>query len=155
VSLLRLALRTFPDGEGTTDAIRKVLVPVPISSAQWSGWWKRTREEAARDPRIDARRAYQNVYRLADGSEEDTVELPPWSEGPDPAGNLPVFTTFLEHHPQRTEALLERYGPRLHDVARDERSAPAARVACILWLARHGRAGDLDVAPLVGIEFAA
>jgi transcription elongation factor GreA len=153
--LLHLALRAFPDGEATGEALRKFLVPASISSAQWSAWWKRAREAAAGDARIDTRRAYDNLYRRTDGTEveEETVPLPDWPEGADPVPLLPVFSTFLEHHPGRAAALMEAFVPRLREIVLAARTAPATRVACFLWLAARGEDVDLDLDSRVDLGF--
>lgn len=132
-TLVVKALGVLKDGAGTTDEIRKILVPEVVASAAWSGWWKGAQPALASDPRVDAHAAYENRYRLAgDEGEPETVPLPAWDASRDVLKNLGHLDTFLAHHPDQAGRLLESVGERIEDLAAGRRDAVA--VAAGLWL---------------------
>jgi hypothetical protein len=107
-SLVVKALKCMKDGRGTADDIRKILVPEVMNSSSWTGWWKNARADAARDPRIDARRAYSNIFALAgDGEGMTDIHLPIWDPKKDVMKNLLLLDTFLLQHPEESDRLLD------------------------------------------------
>ncbi len=149
-----LALRTLRDGQGAADDLRKVLVPAVLPSSSWAGWWRRAREAAAADPRVDARRAYENVFRLAgDGDDESEVELPVWNVKRDPLKNLGLLDTFLSHYPDQAPRVLKAYGDRVETLTSDRRRPAEVRAAAALWLLRVDPASDARPEDEVGPGF--
>ncbi len=128
------ALRTLKDATGTADDLRRVLVPEVLPSAGWAGWWKGAKAAAVADARIDARRAYENRFRLASDDDEDEVELPPWDVKRDLAKNLARFDVFLSHHPAEAARLLDAYRDRVTAAAGDPSLSAEVRAAAGLWL---------------------
>jgi transcription elongation factor GreA len=136
VTLLAKALLCLSDGKGTTDEIRKALVPMVMPTGNWANWWKGAQEAAARDPRIDTRQAYNNVFALAgeSGSGEE-VHLPVWDPQKSAAKNIAVLDTFLSQHPDEAGRLLEEMEERILTVYRDHARIPqAAAMAGLLIL---------------------
>ena len=149
-----LALATLKKGEGSVDDLRRVLVPAVLPSTAWAGWWKGARPAVAADSRIDARRAYENVYRLAGGDEEsEEVQLPGWDVKRDLSKNLAALDMFLAHHPRQRDRVLEAFGERVEAVVSDARRPAEARVAAGLWLLRLDPKAGIDPAAAVTADF--
>ena len=134
--LIVLALETLKGGEGTLDAVRKILVPAVLDGPAWSGWWKAVKERVDADPRVDSRRAYQGIYRLRRPGEDDDEEvaLPEWDAKRPAARNLAVLDTFLVQHPDSRERLLDAFRSAVLGVY--EAASPEERAAAALWLNR-------------------
>jgi len=143
------ALKQLPEREGKLDRIRKTLVPGVIPSTGWAGWWKKAREAVASDPRIDARRAYENIYRLREpGEEAGGIDLPVWNPKADTIRNLAVLDTFLEHHPDRREDLRTAFLDSVNERTAETTLPAPERAVAALWVERFGcspavPAGDL------------
>ena len=152
--LVALALATLKHREGTVDDLRRVLVPSVFPSTAWAGWWKTARTAAAGDPRIDARRAYENVYRLSEGDEDSLeVQIPGWDVKRDLAKNLVALDTFLAHHPRERGRVLDAYRDRVTAAASDPRRSAEMRVAAGLWLLRLDPKAAVEPAAAVTADF--
>jgi transcription elongation factor GreA len=139
VTVIVLTLHQFKEREATVDKLRKILVPAVVPASGWAGWWKTTRKKLDTDPRIDTRRAYQNVYRIPDPHETaEDVTLPEWNPRLTAIKNVSLLDTFLEHHPDQRPRLLEALGPRVVEVLEQPRSSREDRAAAWLWLRRAG-----------------
>ncbi len=154
VGLVALALATLRNREGATEDLRRALVPAVFPSSGWSGWWRAARNAAASDPRVDSRRAYQNVYRLPGADEDETeVDLPIWDVRKPALKSLAVLDTFLEHHPGELPRVLEEFSPRITALIGDRRRPREGRAAAALWLSRRGAPGAPPAEALVTADF--
>jgi len=135
-ALVVLALRTLKGGRGTVDDLKKVLTPDVLPATAWTGWWRSAKTAAGADARIDARRAYENAYRLAGEGDDEEVELPPWNVKRDPVKNLGLLDTFLAHYPDETDRVLDAYRDRVEAIVEREGQPAEVRAAAALWLLR-------------------
>jgi transcription elongation factor GreA len=109
-----LLVRALSDlgGEGSAREIRDCLAGDTVPEMDWSTWWKRAREAAHGDARVDTSQAFRQVYRLP-GEEDEDVDLP---DLPDRAGPQSVATMvdrLLRQHPELEERARARYAEAL------------------------------------------
>jgi len=153
-AVVELALRRLPERAGSTEQIRKILVPAVIPSPGWAGWWKNARKAVAEGTRIDSRRAYENQYRLLDLHEKsDEVPLPEWDGKLDAVKNLAMLDTFAEHHPDELDRLVDAFREQLTELVADPRRSPEERVSASLWFTERGLPSPLSPGELVGAGF--
>src|SRR5262249_42072814 len=102
---------------GSADATRLKLFLVGaglVPAAEWNAFWRSARAAAAKDPRIDASRAFEQQFRLASpggaaGGEEE-VPLPALEPRKPAKTNLLTLRKFLHQHPGADAALARRFG---------------------------------------------
>jgi transcription elongation factor GreA len=114
-----------------------------VSSTEWGPWWKKTRDLAAGDGRIDSRRAFQELYALPkiEVGDEEELELPPIDEPKGIDHNLNVIHGFLDHHPGAEGRLKEALLERVRKWADRKSAKPSERARARLLLARWDEAG--------------
>ncbi len=128
VALVVRSVRQWGD-EATYKQIKEVLHGSVVAAADWASWWKRARERAEKDPRIDHTHAFRDTVRLGSGKPEmvspETFRVPPL----DTRGGLKraarTITRLLEQHPEADEAARRVYVDPLTMALPEERSAEA------------------------------
>jgi transcription elongation factor GreA len=135
-SVVVKVLEMRKDRRAAAEEIRKSLVPDVMSAAAWPAWWKDAREVLAGDPRIDHRKAYANIWSLADATGADLAPVPFWDPGKDTMKNLSLLETFLLQHPGETDAVLEAHRERVERLAAGTGAKPPEAAAAALWLLR-------------------
>jgi transcription elongation factor GreA len=103
---------------GTADAekLRVFLVGSGLlSAAEWTAFFRKARAAAEKDPRIDASRAFERHYALAQERSDtalaaDDVPLPGLEPRKPAKTNLGRLRKFLVQHPAAEEALSRRFG---------------------------------------------
>jgi transcription elongation factor GreA len=153
-AVVALALRCLPGGDGTGDAIRKLLVPRLLTAAAWTAWWKTTRGLLMEDARVDTRNAFRNVFRIPGGDAPQDAPIPVWDPGKDVLKNLAVLDGYAAQHPGTEGRLAEAFAPGLRERLETAAAPPADRVAIRLWLSRMdpGHAAPLDDAVDSGFD---
>ncbi|MDI9586463.1 MAG: GreA/GreB family elongation factor [Acidobacteriota bacterium] len=119
-----LLVRALSDlgGEAKVRDLRDCLAGQVIHDDEWSAWWKRARDCAAEDDRIDTSQVFRQIYRLPTDEEED-LELPPLPEKSGLRGAVSLVGRLLRHHPEAEERAREAYLPEI--VKRAESATPA------------------------------
>lgn len=125
--------------EATYKQIKEVLHGSVIPASDWASWWKRARDRAEKDGRIDHNHAFRDTVRLGKGAPEEPsgqdFRLPPL----DTRGGLKkaarTITRLLEQHPEADEAARRVYADTLAMLMPEERYADA-RLAVLPLLTR-------------------
>ena len=143
VAILVRAL-TDLGGEASARELRDCLASGTIPADDWSTWWKRAREAAQRDPRIDTSHAFRQSYRIPTGDEEEGISLAalPAKGGAHSATTL--IWRFLKQHPELGERAREEYAQQLalRAVAGSRGEGVAAVPLLMRWL--PGRANEWE-----------
>jgi len=119
-----------------------------VPAAEWNAFWRRARAEAAKDPRIDASRAFEQEFRLAaPGDEtraEDDAPLPALEPSKSARANLTTLRKFLLQHPGSEASLARRFGRSVERWVLDPEGERADRARAGLYFARWfpGRAAE-------------
>lgn len=133
VSLLVRALADL-GGQASARELRDCLTGSVVPEDQWSTWWKRAREAAQQDLRVDTSQAYRQVYRLAGIGGEDEVELPPLPRKSGAQSVVLLIERFLRQHPDLAERAAEAYSQEL--ARRVLEGTPAQGVVAVPLLLR-------------------
>lgn len=112
-----------------------------VPAGEWTGFFRRAKAAAVKDPRIDHARAFEQHYQLARAGEAGAAREP---ETPLPAleprkpvkSNLATLRKFLAQHPHAEDALAQRFGRFVERAAFDEEGALADRARAGLYFAR-------------------
>lgn len=109
-----LLIRALADlgGEAKVRDLRDCLAGQVIHDDEWSTWWKRARECAADDDRIDTSQVFRQIYRLPT-DEEEQLELPPLPEKSGLRGAVSLVGRLLRHHPEAEEQAKQAYLPEM------------------------------------------
>ena len=128
---------------GSADANRLKLFLVGsdlVPAAEWNAFWKKARAGAAKDPRIDASRAFEQQFRLASPEGEtsagEEVPLPAIEPRKPVKTNLTTLRKFLHQHPGSEAALARRFGRFLERWLLDPEGERADRARAGLYFAR-------------------
>lgn len=110
-----LVVRALADlgGSATARDLRECLAGSPIPADQWSAWWKRAREAAHDDPRLDTSQTFRQVYRLPSATQDDEVELPPLPAKGGAQSAVMLIERLLRQHPELEDQAQERYAREL------------------------------------------
>lgn len=112
VSVLLRALKDL-GGQAGARELRETLAGRIIPDAEWSSWWKRARDAAHRDPRLDTSHAYRQIYRLPGEVEEEDLELPPLPAKSGAQGATLFLEKLLRQHPELDERARHAYAQEL------------------------------------------
>jgi transcription elongation factor GreA len=118
-----------------------------VPAAEWTAFWRRARAEAAKHPRIDSSRAFEQHYRLAAAGPAraaDDAPLPALEPRKSVKTNLATLRKFLSQHPQAEAALAQRFGKFVARAMADPEGEAADRARAGLYVARWlpDRAGE-------------
>ena len=110
-----LLVRALSDlgGEASARDLRDCLAGSTIPEDDWSAWWKRAREAAQNDPRLDISQAFRQVYRLPGESEDEQIELPPLPAKGGAQSAVTMIERLLRQHPELDERAKARYADEL------------------------------------------
>ncbi len=131
-------------GEGDAQRLKVFLVGADLVGAkEWTSFWRQARAALPAHPRVDAARAFEQVYRLRRG-DEPAAEAVVTSEGPLPTlevrkparVNLATLRKFLAQHPDAEPALVPRFGRFVERALFDEKGERDDRVRAGLYFAR-------------------
>ncbi|MCE5215847.1 GreA/GreB family elongation factor [bacterium] len=164
-SLLVRAL-TELGGEATARDLRECLAGTTVPDGDWTSWWKKARDAAAKDDRVDTSQAYRQFYRLPGVAPEDEeLELPALPVKSGPRAVITLVERLLKQHPELEDRVRRQYCDDLIDRVQnaDSRSDALAAVPTLLrwlpnrkdqWLeiARHGLQREPGVAAGVNAE---
>jgi transcription elongation factor GreA len=128
---------------GSADASRLKMFLVGsdlVPAAEWNAFWRKTRAEAAKDPRIDASRSFEQQFRLAsapgpEGAEEE-LPLPALEPRKPVKTNLAMLRKFLLQHPGAEAALARRFGRMIERYVLDPEGELVERARAGLHFAR-------------------
>jgi transcription elongation factor GreA len=114
-----LLVRALTDlgGEASARDIRDCLAGSTVPEMDWSAWWKRAREAAHGDVRLDTSQAFRQVYRLP-GEEEEDVDLPDLPDRAGPQSAATMMERLLRQHPELEERARTRYAEALAERTR-------------------------------------
>ena len=118
VGLIVVALRDVDGGPASAAEIKAALAPSPIAASDIEHWWRRVQPRLEADPRLDASRARQRMYRLMDPEEQAHA---PWHE---PVSSELRRGRYLADAPLLLDA--RKRAKRLASVAVPERDELAA-----------------------------
>jgi transcription elongation factor GreA len=135
-AVVERALRCLPEGEGSGDDIRKILVPRLLTAAAWTNWWKNARNRLLEDARVDTRNAYRNMFSLPREGGPEEAPIPAWDSRRDVRGNLAMLDNYADHHAGSEPRLLVAFASDLEARLQSPQTALADRVALHLWLSR-------------------
>jgi len=164
-SLLVRAL-TELGGEATARDLRECLAGTTVPEGEWTSWWKKARDAAAKDDRVDTSQAYRQVYRLPGvASEDEELELPALPVKSGPRAVITLVERLLKQHPELEDRVRRQYCDDLVERVQnvDSRGDALAAVPTLLrwlpdrkdqWLeiARHGLQREPGVAAGVNAE---
>lgn len=117
VGLLVRALNDL-GGEATARDLRDCLTAGTVPEGDWTSWWKRARDAAHDDGRVDTTQAFRQVYRLP-SEDDDDVDLPDLPERSGAQSVTTMLERLLRQHPELEERARGRYA---EDLARRVRS---------------------------------
>lgn len=127
-------------GAGDATRLKVFLVGSDIvKAAEWTSFWRKARGAADKDPRIDASRAFEQVYRLAPegaAAGADDGPLPALEPRKPVRTNLATLRKFLAQHPGAEKRVAARFGRWIEKVMLDEEQEPVERARCGLLFAR-------------------
>jgi len=110
-----------------------------VPAAEWTAYWRRARQAAEKDPRIDHARAFEQHYRLTpEGAVrvEDRSPLPTLAPSKSIRSNLATLRKFLSQHPQSEPALAQRFGKYVARAVLDPEADRADRARAGMYFAR-------------------
>ena len=109
-----------------------------VPANEWTGFFRKAKAAAEKDPRIDHSRAFENEWALApEGTtEEAEVRLPPLEPGKPVRHNLGTIRKFLHQHPQAEPRMAQRFGRYVQRAMADADADRADRARAGLWFAR-------------------
>lgn len=143
-------------GKGDAQALKVFLVGYGLVPAnEWTGFFRKAKSAAEKDPRIDHSRAFQNEWALAKEGATDAeseVTLPPLEPRKPIRHNLATIRKFLTQHPQAETRLTQRFGRYIERAMHDSEGERVDRARAGLWFARWyvERAGEwIDVLRLL------
>jgi len=136
-------------GTATATQLRQRLEP-HLAGAEWTPFWKTTRERLKQEPRIDGREAYRQVFRLAPegGAEGEDRPLPDLHPRQGAAG-LQLLKQFLREHPGEEERLREAAAPVAIAWARDMKLESGQRAQALCYAAAWGAAPGVEIHSLL------
>jgi transcription elongation factor GreA len=138
-AVLASALKSL-GGAGDAQKLKVFLVGgdlVPVG--EWTAFWRRARAAAAKHPRIDASRAFEQSYRLkveGDGPPTDEAPLPALEPRKSVRSNLAMLRKFLSQHPGAERSLAQRFGRYVTNAMRDGDLDRPDRARAGLYVAR-------------------
>jgi transcription elongation factor GreA len=110
------ALRAM-GGRAEAQQLKVFLVGYGVVPAnEWTGFLRRMKVAAEKDPRVDHSRAFQNEWALAlegaaaESAASDDVPLPPLEVRKPPRTILSTIRKFLAQHPQAEPRMPQRFG---------------------------------------------
>lgn len=137
-----LAVRALAALGGSGDATRLKVFLVGsdlLKATEWTAFWRKARTALDKDPRVDASRAFEQVYRLApEGAAggADDGPLPALEPRKSVKTNLATLRKFLAQHPGAEKRVATRFGRWIERAMRDEELEASERARCGLWFAR-------------------
>lgn len=99
-------------GEAHVRELRECLAGTTIPEDQWSSWWKRARDCAAQDPRVDTTQTFRQVYRLPSES-EDEIPLPSFPTKGGARSATTMIERLLKQHPELEARVREAFADGL------------------------------------------
>jgi len=171
VDLVARALRRL-GGSGATADLKKVLVRYGVPEKEWTAFWSAAKSRLAKDPRIDASRAFEQRYAIAapvaapaattsamdsapPPAADAGVALPRFDRGADAKKVLATLKKFLAQHPAQAPLLARERAGVLRAWAADGELAWRERLTAALMLVQGGDAAAAEMAVrLAGHAFA-
>ncbi|HMI31781.1 MAG TPA: hypothetical protein VK527_08575, partial [Candidatus Limnocylindrales bacterium] len=140
--ILFAALRDL--GGTATLAQAKPRIEAVLSPGEWSAWWKGTKENLNRDPRLDLSDAYRQMFTITSEEKRREITLPDLSARAGEAG-LALIRKFLREHPEQ-EARIASHAARVtarwaEDPALDATVRAQALSHAVSWKAISFTAG--------------
>ena len=141
VAFIVRALRSL-GGSAEAQRLKLFLVGSDLVPAtEWNAFWKSARAAAAKDPRIDASRAFEQQFRLAspeagEARAEEEVPLPALEPRKPAKTNLNMLRKFLHQHPGAVTALARRFGRMIERYVLDPEGDRVERARAGLYFAR-------------------
>jgi transcription elongation factor GreA len=99
-------------GEAHVRQLRECLAGTTIPEDQWSSWWKRARDCAAQDPRVDTSQTFRQVYRLPSDAEEE-IPLPSLPAKGGARSATTMIERLLKQHPELEERVKQVFAAGL------------------------------------------
>ncbi len=154
-----LLVRALTDlgGEAKARDLRECLAGTTVPEDHWSTWWKKAREAAQDDDRVDTSQAFRQVYRLPGEGDDDEVELPPLPARGGPQSIVTLIERLLRQHPELEQQARAHYGEELANRALGAgRDGVAAVPTLMRWMperaAEWTELGRLAVAREPGVS---
>jgi len=126
-------------GEVGLRDLKEILTREIIAPDDWAAWWRRAREAAKTDPRLDATQSFRDLFRLAAAeAHREAVDSAPKLAPLDTKRGLKsaaiVVGKLLKQHPELAEQAAARYAIPLSLAIEAERSA-SARMSVLPYMA--------------------
>ena len=119
-------------GGTATQAQMKPRIEAVLPSGAWSAWWKETKENLRREPRLDLSEAYNQVFKLASEDMAREVALPELLPRTGEAG-LGFVRKFLREHPDQEERIAAHAAKVLPRWTEDPKLDPALRAQALCY----------------------
>ncbi|HET7224085.1 MAG TPA: GreA/GreB family elongation factor [Candidatus Eisenbacteria bacterium] len=128
-------------GSGDAQKLKVYLVGSDVVPAtEWNAFWRKARAGAPKHPRIDASRAFEQIFRRRAESEVGaaprTTPLPAVAPRKPVRTNLATVRKFLEQHPDSEAALAQRFGRYVQRAMEDEEGLSVDRARAGLTVSR-------------------
>ncbi|HXF59088.1 MAG TPA: GreA/GreB family elongation factor [Candidatus Saccharimonadales bacterium] len=123
----QIVVSALRDMGGTaTQAQMKPRIEAVLPPGEWSAWWKETKKNLEKDPRLDLNEAYKQIYKLASEDQSREVTLPDLSPRAGEAG-LGLVRKFLREHPEQEARMAAHAGKTIARWAEDSKLDPTTR----------------------------
>ncbi len=123
----QIVVSALRDMGGTaTQAQMKPRIEAVLPPGEWSVWWKETKKNLEKDPRLDLNEAYKQLYKLASEDQLREITLPELSPRAGEAG-LGLVRKFLREHPEQEARMAAHAGKTIARWAEDTKLDPTTR----------------------------
>lgn len=119
-------------GGTATQAQMKPRIETVLSPGAWSSWWKETKENAKREPRLDLTEAYKQIYKLASEDQAREVALPELQTRRGEAG-MALVKKFLREHPDQEARMAAHAARMIPKWVEDGKLDPALRAQALCY----------------------